>query len=210
MVEMKFEAEQEKDLIDVLFTDPAGNQLRVPAFWAGGRNWKVRYASPIVGTHRFKAVGIDGVEGVVEVQPYKGDNPLYLHGPLRVDKTKRYLEHLDGTPFLWMGDTWWMGLSKRLVWPDEFKKLAADRKKKGFNLVQIVAGLYPDMPAFDERGANENGFPWEKEYARINPAYFDAADRCIQYLTEHGIVPCIVGAWGYHLPWLGQEKMQQH
>jgi hypothetical protein len=109
-----------------------------------------------------------------------------------------------------MGDTWWMGLTKRLSFPDDFQKLAADRKAKGFNLIQIVAGLYPDMPAFDERGANEAGFPWEKEYARIRPEYFDAADKKIFYLVEQGFVPCIVGTWGYHLPWLGPERMKQH
>ena len=112
MVEISFEATGQQ--IDVAFTQPGGNELRVPAFWAGGKRWKVRYASPVVGTHKYKA---EGLEGVVEVEPYKGDNPLYLHGSLRVDGTKRYLEHADGTPFLWIGDTWWMGLSKRLSWP---------------------------------------------------------------------------------------------
>jgi hypothetical protein len=224
VVEFTFTSKVERDdpfnqvTLDVLFTDPAGKQRRVPAFWAGDKNWKVRYASPVVGLHRFRSECSDtkdpdlhAVDGAVEVEPYKGDNPLYRHGPLRVNAAShRYLEHADGTPFFWLGDTWWMGLSKRLSWPDDFHKLAADRKQKGFNVVQIVAGLYPDMPALDERGANEAGFPWEKEYARINPAYFDAADRRILYLADQGIVPCIVGAWGYHLPWLGQEKMRQH
>jgi len=203
--------------LDVVFTDPAGGRRRVPAFWDGGKVWKVRYASPIVGAHHFRSecsdpadAGLHGVKGTVEVIPYTGENPLYLHGPLRVTKGSRYLEHLDGVPFFWLGDTWWMGLSKRLGWPDEFQRLVADRKRKGFNVVQIVAGLYPDMPPFDERGANEAGFPWEKDYARIRPEYFDAADRRIEYLADQGIVPCVVGAWGYHLPWLGLEKMKQH
>jgi len=103
-----------------------------------------------------------------------------------------------------------MGLTKRLVWPDDVKVLAEDRIKKGFNVVQIVAGLYPDMPAFDERGENEAGFPWDTGYTSIKPAYFDAADKRIIFLAEQGIVPCVVGAWGYHLPWLGVEKMKQH
>src|SRR5436305_2997197 len=99
-----------------------------------------------------------------------------------------------------------MGLSKRLVWPQEFKTLAADRRKKGFNVVQIVAGLYPDMPPFDPRGANEAGLPWEgaaagpsatPTFTRIRPEYFDAADLRLRYLVDQGISPCIVGAWGY-------------
>ncbi len=203
--------------LDVIFTDPGGVTRRVPAFWDGGKVWKVRYASPIAGVHRFRSecsdpadTGLHGVEGAIEVTAYTGQNPLYIHGPLRVTKGSRYLEHADGVPFFWLGDTWWMGLSKRLAWPHEFQRLVADRTRKGFSVVQVVAGLYPDMPPFDERGANEAGFPWEKDYARIRPEYFDAADRRIEYLADQGIVPCVVGAWGFHLPWLGLEKMKQH
>lgn len=121
-----------------------------------------------------------------------------------------YLEHSDGTPFFWLGDTWWMGLCHRLHWPNEFQRLAADRKAKGFNVIQIVAGLYPDMPPFDPRGASEAGFPWESHYARIRPEYFDAADARLGYLVDQGFAPCIVGAWGYFQPWMGVDKLKQH
>jgi uncharacterized protein DUF4038/uncharacterized protein DUF5060 len=203
--------------LDVLFTDPDGDTRRVPAFWAGEGAWRVRYASPKVGWHRYRTVCSDasnpdlhGQEGELEVQLYEGDNSLFKHGPLRVSENRRYLEHLDGAPFFWLGDTWWMGLCKRLGWPGEFQQLTADRVAKGFTVIQIVAGLYPDMGAFDERGANEAGFPWEADYARINPAYFDMADLRIDYLVRNGLAPCVVGCWGYHLPWLGVEKMKQH
>jgi len=203
--------------LDVLFTGPNGQERRVPAFWAGNNVWKVRYASPVTGMHRFRSVcserqdqGLHGVSGTVEIKNYTGSNPLLLHGPLRVDESHRYLQHLDQTPFLWLGDTWWMGLCHRLQWPEEFKTLAADRKGKGFNVIQIVAGLYPDMPPFDPRGANENGFPWETNYARIRPQYFDAADQRLGYLVEQGLMPCVVGAWGYFMPWMGVERMKAH
>ena len=143
-------------------------------------------------------------------RPYTGDNPLFKHGPVRVAADKRHFEYADGTPFFWLGDTWWMGLSHRLHWPEDFKQLAADRKQKGFNVVQIVAGLYPDMPPFDPRGANEAGFPWEKDYTRIRPEYFDAADRRLRYLVDQGISPCLVGAWGYFMPWMGVAKVKAH
>ena len=132
------------------------------------------------------------------------------HGPLRVSADHRHFTHQDGTPFFWLGDTWWMGLCERLEWPEDFKTLAADRKQKGFNVIQIVAGLYPDMPAFDDRGRNEAGFPWEKDYSRIRPEYFDKADERLYDLADENFVPCIVGAWGYHLPWLGVERMKKH
>lgn len=203
--------------LDAVFVDPQGKQFRVPAFWAGANVWKVRYASPILGTHRFRTECSDGddpglhhVAGSLEVIPYRGKNTLYAHGPLRVTSDRRFLEHADGTPFFWLGDTWWMGLCHRLHWPDEFKQLSADRVEKGFNVIQIVAGLYPDMPPFDPRGANEAGFPWSADYKSINPEYFNAADERFRYLVEQGLTPSIVGAWGYFISWMGVEKAQQH
>jgi len=203
--------------LDVIFTDPEGRQSRVPAFWAGGPEWRVRYAAGLPGVWRYRTecsdrgnAGLHDQEGVLLVRPYDGSNPLLSRGALRVSEDRRYLEHRDGTPFFWLGDTWWMGLCRRLSWPEEFQLLTADRAAKGFTVVQIVAGLYPDMPAFDERGANEAGFPWERGYARINPAYFDMADLRIQWLVRSGLVPCIVGCWGYFLRWMGVEKMKQH
>jgi hypothetical protein len=203
--------------VDAVFTTPDGTQLKVPAFWAGGNKWKVRYASPRVGAHRFETncsntddKGLHAIQGSVEILPYTGSNPLYKHGPIQIAQNKRYFEHTDGKPFFWLGDTWWMGLCHRLHWPDEIKTLAADRKQKGFNVIQIVAGLYPDMHPFDPRGANEAGHPWEAEYAAIRPEYFDAADKRLLYLVDEGFTPCIVGAWGYFMPWMGVDKMQQH
>ncbi|HEX8522467.1 MAG TPA: DUF4038 domain-containing protein [Tepidisphaeraceae bacterium] len=202
--------------LDAIVTAPDGSQQRVPAYWAGGSTWNIRYTSAIVGNHTFKTICSDinnselhNRTGSIEIAPYAGNNPFYLHGFIRVATDERHFEHTDGTPFLWLADTWWMGLTKRLEWSG-FQTLTHDRVSKGFNVVQIVAGLYPDMPAFDERGANEAGFPWTKDYGRINPEYFDAADRRIAYLADHGIASCIVGGWGYHLPWTGVEKFKKH
>jgi hypothetical protein len=203
--------------LDVAFTGPDGATHKAPAFWSGGSLWRVRYAPTAAGRYTWKTICSDSgnpdlhnVSGALEVGAYNGQNALYRHGPIRVAADHRHFEHEDGTPFFWLGDTWWMGLCKRMRWPDDFQALAADRLSKSFTVVQIIAGLYPDMPPFDPRGANEAGFPWESDYARINPAYFDAADVRIQYLVDRGLMPCIVGCWGYFLPLMGVPKMKQH
>jgi hypothetical protein len=203
--------------LDVIMRGPGGSEQRVPCFWAGGDEWRMRYAADGAGRYTFVTACTDAANqdlhnrtGVLDVAPYDGANPLLRHGHPRVAPDRRHLEHSDGTPFFWLGDTWWMGLTKRLRWPNDFERLTADRVDKGFTTVQIVAGLYPDMPQFDERGANEAGFPWEQSYARINPAYFDMADLRIRHLVDHGIAPCIVGCWGYYLPILGMARMKQH
>jgi len=204
--------------VSVEFCGPEGQKLIVPAYWAGGQAWKVRYAPKSAGTHRYRLICTDESNGSLhrrtgefDVSEVPCKNPLYAHGTLRVAASGRYLEHADGTPFFWLGDTWWLGLCQRKGWGyEEFRWLAKDRIRKGYTVIQIVAGLYPDLPPFDPRGFNEAGYPWQADYARINPGYFDLADRRIQCLIEEGLVPCIVGAWGYHLPWLGVERMKKH
>jgi len=203
--------------LDVVFTDPLGREQRVPAFWAGEQVWRVRYAPASTGRYTYRTISSDsansdlhGQTGVLEVSANAGDNLLRKHGPVRVAADQRHFEHEDGTPFFWLGDTWWMGLCSRLRWPEDFQALAADRVSKGFTVIQIIAGLYPDMPPFDRRGANEAGFPWEPDYARVNAHYFDMADLRIQYLAECGLAPCIVGCWGYFLPLMGIAKMKKH
>lgn len=203
--------------LDVFCTDPAGIERRITAFWAGGKVWRFRYSSPLIGTHNFRTecsvtadAGLHGKTGAIQVTPYRGKNPLYAHGPVQVADNKRHFEHADGTPFFWLGDTWWMGLCDRLKWPQGFKQLTADRVKKGFNVVQIIAGLYPDMHAFDPRGANEAGFPWEEGYAHIRPEYFDAADKKLAHLVANGITPCLVGAWGYFISWMTMDQLKAH
>ena len=189
--------------LNAVVTQPDGNKLRVPMFWAGGNRWCLRYASTTVGVHTFRTECSDntnaklhGVEGKIEVAAYKGENPLYRHGPIRVAKDKRHFEHTDSTPFFWLADTWWKCLCKRMTW-DGFQELAADRKKKGFSVIQIVCGPYPDEGPFEPRWENEGGMPYKtRDFTVLNPEYFNYADRRLEHLVDSEMVPAIVGAWG--------------
>lgn len=207
--------------VDVIFTGPDGRQWTVPAFWAGDNVFRVRFAAPKPGVYAYRSIctnssdsGLHDATGELEATPYSGKHHLYRHGHLRVAANSRTLEHVDGTPFFWMGDTWWMGLTTRLDWPHGFKQLAADRAAKGFNLVQIVAGPLPDFDAetaaWHPQQANEAGWSWEQGWTRINPGYYDLADLRIAHLVESGLTPCIVGMWGYYLSCMGVEKAKKH
>jgi hypothetical protein len=206
--------------LDVRFTAPDGGEQVVPSFWAGEDVWKVRYAPAMAGRYHYRSIcsdadnaGLHGQQGELEVRPYEGDNPLYRHGPLRVAASRRHLEHRDGAPFFWLGDTWWHGLTGRFCWPQDVQVLAADRVAKGFTLVQIVGGLVPELVAerfWTEWSANDGGWAWEQDFSRINPAFFDEADLRLGHLVRSGLVPCLVGAWGYYLKYTGVEKMKQH
>ncbi len=189
--------------VDALTAAPGGQEFRVPAFWAGGNQWRFRYASGSIGTHTYRTEcsdatdpGLHGVKGTIEVVRYAGDNPLFLHGPIRAVKDQGHFEHADGTPFFWLGDTWWKCLCKRMTW-EGFQELTADRRAKGFSVIQIVCGPYPDEKFFQPSWENEGGQPYlAQDLSVINPEYFEHADRRLKHLVDSGIVPAIVGAWG--------------
>lgn len=188
--------------VNVVFSRE-GRQWIVPAFWAGEKKWTVRFAPPAQGEYKFRVestdkdnVGLKGKEQTLKVGAYKGENPFLKHGFPGIGVSRRNFAYADGTPFLWLGDTWWKGLCSRMTW-EGFKELTADRKAKGFNVVQIVCGPYPDEDFFEKRWENEGGKPYEAiDFKMVNPRYFDFADRRLMHLIDNGISPAIVGCWG--------------
>ena len=67
--------------------------------------------------------------------------PWDEHGRLIVSDNGHYLQHEDGTPFLWIGDTGW-GLFSMLD-QNEVIQYLDNREKTGFNVIQAVAFWYP-------------------------------------------------------------------
>lgn len=189
--------------VDAVVETPSGNSLRVPAFWEGDSQWAFRYASAELGSHFWTLdcsdsnnADLHGLTGWIKVTPYRGENDLIRHGPVQVSAGRRHFSHVDGVPFLWLADTWWKGLSKRITW-EGFQELTADRARKGFTAIQIVCGPYPDEEMMEARWENEGGKPYtKKDFSVVNPQYFEFADRRIAHLVESGLVPVIVGGWG--------------
>jgi hypothetical protein len=203
--------------LTVQFTSPEGQNQTIPAFWAGEQVWKVRFSPSLAGEYNYITQCSDSANSGLHQQSGKlhaalgrSTNPLYQHGNLAVMSDRRHLQHADGTPFFWLADTWWMAFCKRLSFPDKFRELTRDRVQKGFSVIQIIAGLYPDMPWYDSRGANEAGFPWQEDFSTINPEYFDMVDLRVAHLVENGLVPCIVGEWGYFMDFAGMDVLKKH
>ena len=206
--------------VDVVFQQ-GDKQWKVPAFWAGDKKWTVRFAPPLQGQYTYRVectdkanTGLNGKEQTLSVKVYTGDNPLLKHGFVKVSADQRHFEHADGTPFFWLADTWWKNLCKRMTW-EGFQELTADRKAKGFSVVQIVCGPYPDENFFAPSLENEGGQPYlANDLSVVNPKYFDYVDRRFKHLADSGIVPAIVGAWGRgdcnSMDKFGAEKIKRH
>ena len=200
----------------VRITFPDGREQTYPGYWAGGDVFKFRFSSHEVGEFSYVTLssnpgdaGLHQQRGTFRVVRYTGDNLLLKHGPIRVSADKRHFTHLDGTPFLWLGDTWWCGMTKRLAWPDEFKLITEDRRQKDYNVIQFTAGLAPSGTYFDQKNVNEAGLPWDEASQSVNPAYFDAADQRVFHLVSAGMVPVVVPCWGFYVLRMGTGPMKK-
>jgi len=204
--------------VDVLFTK-GGQSWRVPTFWRGGSRWTVRFAPPSSGEYAYRLESTDrgnpdlnGHAGRVVITAYTGTNALLRHGMLQISRNGRYFEHADGTPFFWLGETWYSGFSTRLSW-EGFQKITADREAKGFTVIEVCAGLSPsneELAPVDPAFRNEGGAVWDPTFKQINPKYFDSADRRVQHLIDAGLVPAIIGGWRQVLSQMGVAKLKKH
>jgi len=182
-------------VLDVEFETPGGGNRCVPAFTAGGE-WRVRYAAPETGEHHYHAHGPVRADGIVRVSG--PSDPAATVLSVRVASNGRRFETVDGSPFLWLADTWWDALTDRVT-DDELVRLASRRAGQGFSVVQLVAGLYPEMAPFSPEGALAGGWAWHAGFSGPNERWFDQADTRVQLIMNEGLVPCIVGAWGFYL-----------
>lgn len=182
------------------FTHESGQVLRRPAFWDGGRTWRVRFAAPEQGTWQWRTfasasdVGLAEQSGAVvcERGPV-ADHRFYRHGFWRMSPGKRNLVHADGRAAVLAGDTAW-GLPWRAT-HEECEVYARDRQAKGFNAVLLMS-VQPDMDARGprDRSADEGfdvGFEdlASGDVNELNPAYFQYLDGLIDILVAHEIVP---------------------
>ncbi len=101
--------------LDVVFHHKAsGKTLVIPAFWDGGTSFKVRFTPTEVGEWSFYTVctdpendGLHHRAGTVTCSAYTGELDIYVHGFIKTEPGKNYFMYADGTPFFYLGDTYW-------------------------------------------------------------------------------------------------------
>lgn len=190
--------------------DESGHRVTVPCFWRGGRRWAARARVSATGEYTCEVRGAEPRQVHVDSLAEIGAGASVDAGAapqLRADGA--ILRTTDGEPFLWLADTWWFGLTDR-VSDDEFAALLARRREQGFSVVQIVAGLYPEIYSHDPLGDTEGRWPWLRDYTALDPQWWEAADARIAAITAAGLVPAVVGAWSYYLPEVGPEVIRAH
>ncbi|MBM3957484.1 MAG: DUF4038 domain-containing protein, partial [Gemmatimonadetes bacterium] len=198
--------------VSVSYRGPGGRVVHGTAFWDGGRTYRIRCMFPEPGEWAWETrcsdpadEGLHGRRGVVLVSRYEGDNPLYRRGYLRVSESGRYLQHDDGTPFLWVGDTSWLAYV-RAVQP-EWERYVDDRVAKGFTVL-VVSCTCSGGPS-DQTDAEGNS-PFIGDGAtRWNPAFWSNFDKKVGYANDRGAVVVVTGvAWGERMHLASLEEVR--
>ena len=181
----------------VTFTSPSRGTRTVAGFWDGGSTWKVRFSPEEVGEWTYSTTatpgddsGLHGQKGRFRVTAARGTTRFERHGPIRVSRTRTYLQHADGTPFFWLADTGWN--AALLSTPEEFDHYIAERTRQRFTAVQWVATQWRASPTGDR--LNELAYTGTDRIA-VNPAFFQRLDQKVAALNRAGLLSAPVMLW---------------
>lgn len=124
------------------------------------------------------------------------------NGPLKVSENGRSLQHANGEPFFWLGDTVWL-MSQKLD-RDHIATYFADRRAKGFNVVLINL-----VQNFDDRSFNGSLAVLDDDITKLNvtpgsdpadPAqydYWDHVDYIVETAAANGIYVAMTPMWRF-------------
>jgi hypothetical protein len=187
---------QDTDL-RVTFTSPSRQTRTVAGFWDGGVTWRVRFSPDEAGrwTYVTSAApqsdsGLHAQQGTFRVVRPKGGTRFDRHGPVRVSRNRRHLEHADGTPFFWLADTGWN--AALLSTPEEWRHYVAERARQRFTAVQWVTTQWRAAPLGDRQ--NEPAFTGRETIA-VNPSFFQRLDAKVSALDAAGLLSAPVLLW---------------
>ncbi|MCX6261356.1 MAG: DUF5060 domain-containing protein [Bacteroidia bacterium] len=174
----------------------SGKTMIVPGFWDGSDIWKIRFAPPVSGTWKYETISTDrklnGKNGLLMVTGWTEEelksNPT-RRGLVIVnnkgERKGRYFTYSDGTPFLWIADTWWDWTNRRIQF-ESFKKLVDTRADQGYNIGQLFFAA--------------NG--WSRESSLLDPTFqnpdldqIHKVEKMIEYANSKGITVWIHPWW---------------
>ncbi|MFH0758408.1 MAG: DUF4038 domain-containing protein [Bacteroidota bacterium] len=156
-----------------------------------------------------------------------GQSPWQQYGKLEVSENGHFIQHLDGTPFLWIGDTGW-GMFQQLT-REEVDTYLDNRQKLGFNVIQSVVFWYPHgggLNSGPHNAANAYGHrpftggedaPDTSEPLLVKGGspdspndYWDHVDYIIEAVRKRDMYLALLPCWGraYITPQMGGDQQE--
>lgn len=187
-----------------------GKVYTVPGFWDGDRIWKLRFAAPFSGTWMYETSSADKKlnrkNGQLIVTKWSEDemrSNSARRGFITVNNTEpragRYFMYTDGTPFLWIADTWWDWTNRKIKF-ETFKKLADTRAEQGYNIGQLF---------FAGNGWGRESSLLDTSFNHPDITQIQNVEKMIAYANSKGITVWIHAWWsreGINNS-IGEEKM---
>ena len=120
---------------------------------------------------------------------------------LMVSNNGRFLQHKNGKPFFWLGDTGWLLLEK--LNREETEKYLENRRKKGFNVIQVMLiHAFPEVNVYGDSAFvnNDPSRPKTTEGNDLKDSvqfdFWDYVDYVADKAAEKGIYVALVPVWG--------------
>jgi hypothetical protein len=123
-------------------------------------------------------------------------------GRLAVAPNGRYLQYVDGTPFLYLADTAWE-LFHRLS-AEEADLYLQNRAAKGFTVIQAV--VLSERGGLAEPNANGDLPLHDRDPSQPNEAYFEHVDWIVERAAVLGLVVGMLPTWGRYWKEVGQRE----
>jgi hypothetical protein len=174
----------------------SGRKYQVTGFWDGKRSWRVRFSFPAAGNWSYQTHSadpqLDGHEATVTCQAWTPEELAAVptrRGIVQVcqegTRAGRYFQYADGTPFFWLGDTWW-NWTKRDIPFERFKTLVDDRAAKHFTVGQLF---------FAGSGWGSKASLLDRDYREPDCEQIREIERRIAHANSKGITVWIHGWW---------------
>ena len=123
-----------------------------------------------------------------------GEAKPWKNGRLKVSDNQRFIQHENGKPFFWLGDTGWL-LPERAD-RDEAAYYLKECHEAGFNVVQVQ--VINGVPAYNAYGQMSHTDGWD--FADIDRkgvyGYWDHLDYIVKQAEREGIYIGMVCIWG--------------
>jgi hypothetical protein len=127
--------------------------------------------------------------------------PPWDNGRLVVSENGRFLQHENGLPFFWLGDTAWRLFHK--LNRSEVETYLENRRQKGFNVVQAVllfempeSNVYGDLALVNSNPAQPKITPGNNPAVELEYDYWDHVDFVVNKAAEKNIYIAMIPAWG--------------
>lgn len=120
---------------------------------------------------------------------------------LLISPNHRFFTNEKGQPFFWLGDTGWLLFSK--LTREEAEKYLEDRRKKGFNVIQVMVlhtvaakNVYGDSALINRNVATPLSTPGNSFADPNQYDYWDHVDYIVDLAAQKGIYMAMVPVWG--------------